>query len=860
MTLRIRTLAAIGLALAALMGILYWSLSRIVVHGFVALEERSTQAKTQQIVDLMESDLATLDIAAADWGSWLSATSGPQDALKQITLLGGVDSVLNRRHVDLVLLVDARGKTIFGRANNPSTGRPEPIPGPLLAALKPGGALSRSMSSQGGVRGFVPLADDSLMVAIRSCSVGRRSGDRSTLVLGQYLEPGRTHRLARLSSLGVSIRPLATAALSPEEREQVDPLLRGRPLAVRQLDPSTVRGMALLRDPLGRPALLLRADAPREIYHRAQSSVRSIVFSLALVGVAFALVILLLLERLVLSRLASLSNGVARISQDGALDVRLEVRGTDELSGLALAINEMLSNLQGTLESLRRSQAAQAKSESLYRDLFENARDLVFAVTPVGRITAWNRAGEQITGYQASEAIGMNLLDLVAPEDRARVAQGLHAGDLGQPGTPLELRVTRKTGGERLLDLGVRPLGAAGILEGFEGIARDITDRRRLEEAYLQSQKMEALGRLASGVAHDFNNMLAVISGYCELLIRRLPQESDLLEALQEIRGAAQRSASLTRQLLTFSRRQVLSPMHLNLNETVRGMEKMLHRLIGEDVELRAVLDEGLGDVVADPSQIEQLVLNLAVNARDAMPDGGILTLTTREATEEEVRSLPDPRDSVLLEVRDTGCGMDGETLDRVFEPFFTTKELGHGTGLGLATVYAIVEQSGGHIRLSSAPGNGTSFQVFLPRATVKESRLAGRADSDAPSDGTETVLLAEDETKVRALARDILRMSGYKVLEAPSPSAALDLCRTYRQEIHLLLTDVVMPQMSGPELAAKVTEFRPSSRVLFMSGYADDAALRRGVSEQALSFLPKPFTPDSLTRKVREVLDATDR
>ena len=379
-------------------------------------------------------------------------------------------------------------------------------------------------------------------------------------------------------------------------------------------------------------------------------------------------------------------------------------------------------------------------------------------------------------------------------------------------------------------------------------------------EAHLhQTSKMEAVGRLAGGVAHDFNNLLTIINGYSEILIEELVTDAKAIDYLKEIRNAGGRAASLTRQLLAFSRRQVLTPQVLDLNAVVSNLEKMLRRLIGEDIKLHTFLNPSLGRVKADPGQIEQVIMNLAVNARDAMPKGGNLAIETSnvELDEEYARNHPTvkPGPHVVLVVSDTGVGMTPETQARIFEPFFTTKEQGKGTGLGLATVYGIVKQSGGSVWVYSELGKGTTFKIHFPVASDSSAvKEPPKLETDLAS-GTETVLVVEDEDGVRSLVRLALVSGGYKVLETPDPESALAICASYDGPIHLLLTDVVMPQMSGPEVASKVAARRPGIRVLYMSGYTDDAVVHHGVLSQEMPFIQKPFSPAALRKKIREVL-----
>ncbi|HYS03628.1 MAG TPA: ATP-binding protein [Candidatus Dormibacteraeota bacterium] len=372
---------------------------------------------------------------------------------------------------------------------------------------------------------------------------------------------------------------------------------------------------------------------------------------------------------------------------------------------------------------------------------------------------------------------------------------------------------------------------------------------------------METIGRLASGLAHDFNNLLTAILGQCELLLRRLPVEEPSRTGIEEIRIAGERAAGLTRQLLAYSRRQVLKPQVLDLNSSVTKMIPMLRRLIGETIELNPALQPDLGHVEADPSQVEQIIMNLVVNARDSMPHGGRVVVETSNADLDETfakKHVPTrPGSYVMLAVSDTGSGMDLATQARIFEPFFTTKQLGKGTGLGLATVYGIVKQSDGYIWVYSEPRMGSTFKIYLPRVDGEVSPEEAAETTPPLPSGSETVLLVEDDRTVRLLAGEMLRINGYNVLQARNGREALDLVRGHDHPIHLLLTDVVMPQMSGRQLAESVADIQPGIRVLYMSGYTDGVIAHHGVLDDGVAYLQKPFTADFLARKVREVLDA---
>jgi nitrogen-specific signal transduction histidine kinase len=400
-------------------------------------------------------------------------------------------------------------------------------------------------------------------------------------------------------------------------------------------------------------------------------------------------------------------------------------------------------------------------------------------------------------------------------------------------------------------------------------MASDITKEKRAEEELAQSleqlrqsQKIEAVGRLAGGIAHDFNNLLTVITGYCELIAIKVGEQSPLWEDVQEIHNSADRAASLTRQLLAFSRRQILMPKVLEIDAVVPEMDKMLRRLIGEDIDLVTILGAVSGKVKVDPSQIEQVIVNLAINSRDAMPSGGTITIETANVDLDEayVRThggaWPGPH--VMLAISDTGCGMDPETLSKAFDPFFTTKVKGKGTGLGLSTVFGIVKQSGGCIYAYSEPGRGTAMKIYLPRVTGETAPKDAKRDAGFEDrlQGSETILLVEDEETLRKLASSILEGYGYTVLSAGNGEEALQLLNDSPVIPRLLITDVVMPKMGGRELSDRIQAIHPDTRVLYMSGYTDNAIVHHGVLDPGVSYLPKPFTPKALARKVREVLD----
>ncbi len=507
------------------------------------------------------------------------------------------------------------------------------------------------------------------------------------------------------------------------------------------------------------------------------------------------------------------------------------------------------------------------RAHALLAAIVESSNDAIVSKRLDGTITSWNRAAERLFGHTADEAIGKPIA-LIIPDDRQYEEE--HQLPLLAAGEGVDLYETvrsRKDGTAIAVSVALAPIhDLGGEVVGASKTARDLSAQRaaeealrRTEEQLRQAQKMEAVGRLAGGIAHDFNNLLSVILSYADLVISDLSPSDPASADIAEISRAAQSAAELTRQLLVFSRQQVIAPQVLDLNEVIGAMDKMLRRILGEDVSLVSALAPGLGRVLVDPSNVEQVIMNLAVNARDAMPIGGKLTIETGNVeldlgyARQHLGFKPGPH--VMLAVSDTGTGMDRATQARIFEPFFTTKEVGKGTGLGLSTVFGIAQQAGGSVWVYSELGKGTTLKVYLPRVdgdveTAKPSLDLGTLR------GSETILLVEDQEQVRAVAHGILKRHGYRVIGSQNAGEALLVCETQPGVIHLLLTDVVMPHLSGAELAKRIAVTRPSTKVLCMSGYTDDSVIRHGVLESGVAFLQKPFTPESLARKVREVLN----
>jgi two-component system, cell cycle sensor histidine kinase and response regulator CckA len=495
--------------------------------------------------------------------------------------------------------------------------------------------------------------------------------------------------------------------------------------------------------------------------------------------------------------------------------------------------------------------------------IVESSADAIIGKTLEGIVTSWNRGAERTFGYTAGEAIERPIGFLI-PQDRLKEeSQLVERVKQGESVSHFETVRRRKDGKEIHIALTISPImDGTGRAMGFSEIARDITEQKSLEAQLRQSQKMEGVGQLAGGIAHDFNNLLTVINSYSAMVLGELDFSNPFARnGIEQIKEAGHRAASLTRQLLMFSRQQVLEPKVLDLNEVVSNIGKLLRCLIGEDITQVLCLHPALGRVKIDPGQMEQIIMNLAVNARDAMPDGGQLTIETGnvELDNAYVRrhALIEPGPYVMLAVSDTGCGMDAVTQARIFEPFFTTKGVGKGTGLGLATVYGIVKESGGNIWVYSELGKGTTLKIYLPQVEKTSELSELKAASVELLRGSETVLLVEDDEMVRALAQAILERYGYTVRVARNVQDALRFAQEDHGEIHLLLTDTIMPGMNGPELAKRFRSIRPETKVLFMSGYTDKVISYTSALEPGTAFLQKPFTPQTLTQKVHEVVNA---
>jgi PAS domain S-box-containing protein len=596
--------------------------------------------------------------------------------------------------------------------------------------------------------------------------------------------------------------------------------------------------------------------------HTALVKVGLVTFGVAVIGILF------LTRRVTrpLRHLVTVANEVAA----GNWTRRVPAIGPAEARTMASAFNHMTVTLSHWHQAAKERAQQLHESSERFRSITNTANDAILSINNQGEIVFWNLRAHAVFGYEERDAVGMAITKLVPgrylDEFKAQIAK-LCAGDESWLGKTVELSALRKDGTEVPVELSLSTW-KAGDAVFYTGVIRDITERklaaealRQREEELRHAQKMEAVGRLAGGIAHDFNNLLTAILGYADLLLEELPGDHPIRPDVEGIQKAGRSAASLTKELLAFSRKQVLQPVVLDMNEVVSSTEILLRRLLGEDVELILQLETYPEPVKADRSQLEQVLLNLVVNARDAMPSGGRLTIATSNvdfdgAAGDGNRPVAIGQ-HVALTVSDTGHGMTEEVRSHIFEPFFTTKELGKGTGLGLATVYGIVQQSGGHIWVESEPGRGSSFHVCLPALDLAELKHEDRvAPRHQAQGGSETVLLVEDNEAVRNLARDALKRYGYQVIEAENGQEALQVASDQLDRIALVLTDVVMPVMGGRELAKQLLARRRDLKIIFTSGYTTDSILSQTGLGGAAAFLQKPFTPALLGQTVRDVLD----
>jgi PAS domain S-box-containing protein len=848
-SLRNKTLVIVLTALVGLVGGLFVVSRAVLLSGFSRLEADFATENLGRASSALLNEIDTLQ----------HTTDQFADQDQTYAYLGGAHPegvrsefparIFEQLRVNFIVVLDRSGHRVFSKGFNVAGMKSAAVPADLDKHLQAGSPLLGNAGETSDVAGIVMLASGPVLIdssaILNSNSDGPSEG---RLLMGRSLDADETVRLGEMTHLPLDIERIDSGDMPADFRVAANAIGPGKPSLVVPDARGSLAAFQELYDINGQPAAILRALLPRRIYEQGQASLLQFLLLLLAAGMVFGAITMYMLERFVISRVGHLSDDITQIGASGDLGRRLHVSGHDELANLGDTIN-------GMLEDLERVQFERHQERARLAVMVEKMPAVLWTTDAGLKITSAMGAGLDALGLRALEPVGLPILDFFFTQDSEAPPVAAHRKAL--EGESVAYEVTWK---DRRFESHVQPFrDGEGAIHGVIGVALDITERERLTDQLRQSQKMQAVGELAGGVAHDFNNLLMVVKGHSQLLLDRMPESSPLRLSVEQVEKAADRAAALTRQLLAFSRKQVLQPRVMDLNDTVAGMIRMFSRVIGENIQMAFVPGGKLGRVKADPGQIEQVLLNLVVNARDAMLSGGRLTIETSNVELDSSYSAThtsfEPGLYVMLTVTDTGCGMDAQTQARMFEPFFTTKGPGKGTGLGLATVYGVVKQSGGYIYVYSEVGRGTTFKIYLPQVTAKLDVTSPDAEKRRSSRGTETILFVEDEQSVRELVRDFLVGAGYCVLEASDGVQGLKVAAAHPGPIHMLITDVVMPHLSGPQLAAKLSTQRAGLKTLFISGYTDDTVFRHGVLEGGVAFLQKPFNLKALALKIREVL-----
>jgi PAS domain S-box-containing protein len=821
----------------------------VLMNGFTNIEEDFASENLGRASSALANELETLGRTTSEYAAWDQSYAYLHGKNLTYVKTEFPSSTFMQLKVNFVVILDASGHKVFSKAFSLAKQEEAQLPSGLEEHLRPSSILATHNSESSKAAGILMLPSGPVLIdsrpVLKSNSEGPIAG---TMIMGRLLDKGEIQRLSEMTRTPIEIARL-DEDLPADFRVALTSISAERPTVTRTYDKESLAAYQKLNDIDGKPALVLRVLLPRTIYRQGHTSLLQFLMLLVAAGLIFGAATLYLLERVVLSRVRTLTEDITSIGASGDPSARLAVPGTDEIAYLGNAINAML-------EDLETSQLDRHEGRTRLDALMEKMPAVLWTTDAELRFTSGMGAGLEILGLVSGEMAGKSLYEYFHTDDPEFLAIAAHRKALAGERVTYELEWQK-----HIFESHVQPLRSTeGVVIGVIGVALDITDRKHLADQLRVSQKMQAVGELAGGVAHDFNNLLMIVKGHAEMLLDRIADSSPARHNLEQIQGATDRAATLTRQLLAFSRKQVLQPKVIDLNDVVAGMIKMFARVIGENIELAFLPGSKLASVKADPGQMEQVLLNLVVNARDAMPDGGRLTIETSNVEVDRVSASQHPAmeagSYVVLVVSDTGCGMDAGTQARIFEPFFTTKGHGKGTGLGLATVYGVVKQSGGFIWVYSEVDRGTTFKIYLPQVTADVDRLVAEKASSGPTPGTETVLFVEDEESVRELVRDYLGRSGYRVLHAADGIQALETAGAHKGPIHILVTDVVMPRLSGRELVTRLSAARPDLKVLYISGYTDDSIFRHGVLEGGVAFLQKPFNLKDLAQKIREVLD----
>ncbi len=857
MSVRWKLLLILVLVLVLFAGLQYAVERRLIAPSFAVLQHEDAEDDVTRGTEALAREVSGLDSTAHDWSAWDDTYRFVHDHNPEFAKANLLPSALGNLRVDILCLHDTRGRLAWG-----GTLRRGPKGALVLSPapwgdLPPDDPLVAIGSLTGAMSGALMTARGPVLVASRPIVTSDETGPiRRVVVMGRLLDENLIRKLSSQTRVDLSVCPIGAGHLVPEAAEALAQLGPTRRTVVNTPGGGLVHAYATFPGLTGKPLLLIRAEVPSDITARGHVAVAFAQASSLAGGVLLLVVLALLLGRTVVGPLARLTRQVTRIGQSNDLSARVSAGDGDEIGALAHEFNAMLEAAEARDQALARVHRLSAAVVTTIPSA------LVMADAELNVLDVNQGFYEQWAPAASGELTG-RLLDILP--DCLLATPGLLEGicEVAREGGTSAFAGIR-AGPDR--DVDIRVCGFEAPRSGAEDerqvliVIDDKTDENLLQEQMRQAAKLQAVGTLAGGIAHNLNNMLTGITGFTELTLTELADDSPVGADLRRVADLADRAAELTRQLLAFSRRQAPAFTRVDLDDLVARSARMLRPLIRENIELDLVGAGDLGAVRADPSQIQQVLVNLAVNARDAMPTGGRLTIATRNQDLDEAaaaRLQLSPGRYVVLTVTDTGCGMDQATQQRIFEPFFTTKDVGEGTGLGLATVYGIVEQHQGRVAVTSEPGRGTVFTIYFPCLEPAETDAASE-EAPLPARGRgETVLLVEDDDAVRQIAQRVLDEQGYRVLAAADALEGEDIATWHDGAIDLLLTDVVMPGRNGRELYDRLASSLPNLRVLFMSGYTDGLVLGGGLPDLSAPLLRKPFTPVSLARKTREVLDA---
>jgi len=838
--LRAKIQVVVSVVLAGTLVALYFLTRHTLLVQFSRLEQQQTREHLDRLKTGLATELDLMSVNARDDAMWDEAYEFVQHPRPGWGESNFGEGTLAYLRLNVLVFLNEAGKPVYGCEFDSESQKQRPASEELLSSLV---KLTRSQSldKDHGARGLVSLPDGPMLVAIWPVIHSTGAGvPKGALVIGRRFDKAELQRLGRSADFQLDILSAGQLLASSSQSNSPRRLTPREPVLVEATSASQVAGYALLSDIYGNPSIILRLLTPRAIYEQGRATVFYLILMTLATGLVFLMVSAVLMDQVILSPLIRLHDAVVSIGTGGDPGRRVPQEGSDEIAQLGASTNRMLAALEQSQQALRRQAYA-----------FEACTDGIAIFDEDGTMAYANHAHAALFGFRdKNELSGKSWRDLYAPEDAARVQAQILAELSKERTWEGEILARRQDG--KLFPHFVSVAHVAG--GGWVGVCRDMTAQRAMEDQLRKKQRMEAVGTLAGGIAHDFNNLLTVILGYGQTLLAKVENQPRLQSNAEHILKAATRAAALTRQLLAFSRKQVLQPRVLDLNAVMQDLEKILRPLVNGDVVMMTRLASGLGSVRADQSQIEQVIVNLIVNARDAMANGGLLTVSTENVDWPGNVSVPEGR-YVVLSVKDTGTGMDPEVLAHIFEPFYTTKDVGKGTGLGLSTVYGIVEQSSGYIAVESQPGKGSEFRIFLPRVDAVADSLPEEKPSLARQKGHETVLVVEDDPGVLELAQEVLASCGYKVLCASHSAALEEILRDHPGNIDLLLTDVRLPGITGREVAMRVQQAHPAVKVLYMSGYAAPNLPAQG-TENGISFVQKPFTTAQLTERVREALD----